>query len=91
MDRKRSTLDKAIEGGATFDWITPLASLLSRDVTLCVMWHDQAPATSTLESAGIDYKRLRLGGDYVNLDVARSDASRAIRTLGAAGVTAWRV
>lgn len=90
MKRQRDTLDKVLETGAAFDWITPLASLLSADVRLCVHWDAQNDADGTLKSAGINQKRRMLLGEYYSFDVDKSEAKDALKALARAGVTAWR-
>ncbi len=90
MKRQCDTLDKVLEVTAAFDWITPLASLFSADVRLCVHWDAQNDADDTLRSAGIDQKRSMLLGEYYSFDVDKSAAKDALKALSRAGVSAWR-
>ncbi len=88
---KRNAIDRAIEAGATFDWITPLTSLLSGDAHIGMDRWDQNPADATMQAAGIAQRRRNVRGDYYNFDVDREDGDRAIATLSAAGISAWRL
>ncbi len=90
MKRERDTIGRLLDAGQTFDWITPLVSLLSSDVRIVTAWNDQVAAMGALLAANIGTKRTHIDGDYYAFDVAKNDAQDALRALAAAGVTAWK-
>jgi hypothetical protein len=87
--RQGDPLGKALEFGASFDWITPLASLLSPDTRISTHWENQNEADDALDSAGISTKRRMLIDEYYSFDVDKRDAGKALSALSRAGVTAW--
>ena len=88
---QRNALDRAIEAGAGFDWITPLTSLLSGNAHIGTMREDQNLADATMCAAGISQRRRNVRDDYYNFDVDRADGDRAVKALTAAGIAAWRL
>jgi len=81
----RSTLDKALEFGAGFDWISPLCSLISgvlgrsKGVTL---YGNYQWVPSYLERNGIKVMRVDFRGPYTTFDVPRSQWPRTCALLG---------
>ncbi len=91
MNRELDALDKALEFGASFDWITPLESLLSGNPRLCVYWDEQGAADTALSGVGVDRLNRILKGDFYSFNVRKGDYSKATSELKRAGVTAWKV
>ena len=75
-------IDKFLDAGSTFDWITPLISLLRRDAVGLIVERQYHPwALATLETAGIWHSAGNLQGDWFMFDVRRRDYDRAYQLL----------
>jgi hypothetical protein len=88
MTQERDALDQFLAVGASFDWITPVLSLLSGDVHIFVDRDDQNYANAALDGVSIKRHRPQILGDWYTFDVARTDADEARKELAAAGIVA---
>jgi hypothetical protein len=88
---KRNGIDRAIEAGATFDFVTPILSLLSGRTHLCTLREDQNLADGAMKAAGISQHQRAVRGDYYNFDVDRDNGKAALEALAAAGCAGWKV
>lgn len=74
-------LDKLLDLGATFDWITPAASLLEDEPGFVAPRDCAATLTNQLRSRGIKLKHPQIVGGQFVFDVAEKDAAQVRRIL----------
>lgn len=70
-------LDKFLEIGGSFDWITPLVSLLSRGNVTYKVHKDNYPIVQMrLQRAGIRPRNVNITGNTAVFDVKRDEAEK---------------
>ena len=82
----KNAVERAVEFGSGFDWITPTFSIIGRlrgKVEPFKVPYDWTPFTqATLKKAGIKICNDMVIGDWYCFDIRKDDAERASSLLG---------